>query len=106
MSGAECVPPVIESPKSQTTNVSDGAMTSTASRKNHDVVVYSKANTSRSSVCRVPAPARSARRGSNRGMAALRQRRLQIYTDKQMRDQLSELFRLHLLAGSKVPLEW
>src|SRR6516162_6108253 len=46
----ECVPSVIESPKAQTTTVSDGAMTSTASRKNQEVVVNSNAKTSGSAV--------------------------------------------------------
>src|SRR5687768_1956960 len=40
------VPSVIESPKAQTTTVFAGAITSTASRKYHDVVVYGNAASS------------------------------------------------------------
>src|SRR5205823_14078112 len=51
----EAVPSVIESPNAQTTNVSAGLMTSTASRKYQDVVVYGNAASVSSCPC-APAP--------------------------------------------------
>src|SRR5947207_6744713 len=47
----ESEPLVIESPRAATTIVSCGAMTSTASRKNHDVVVKGNARSSYSALC-------------------------------------------------------